>query len=129
LAITLRKTKEIRGAEEDCSTRSKVMGSNLFCGLKEDCHEWNVDSKFPNITLDAAIQIARQRVAENSKAEILHKLPQNLYLDNFSRQILEQSWKLSVTGNESSLLRSSRLICVSKNTGAILYDGSLNDEG
>lgn len=44
----------------------------------------------------------------------------------------EPSWIICAPwfdGNDGSVLRSSRIIAVSKKTGEVLYDGSANDEG
>jgi len=85
---------------------------------------------FPPVSKHAAVEIARQALTPQAGAfSICGKKPQNINVYNLPR---EPSWFIFAPwgdGKDGAILRSSRLILVSKLTGKILYDGSANDEG
>ncbi|SIR04120.1 hypothetical protein SAMN05920897_12811 [Alkalispirochaeta americana] len=85
---------------------------------------------FPPIGRTAALAIARQRCAsEPDLFCIYRRLPANVHI---YRQPEEPCWFISAPWNDGSdglILRSSRLLLISKQTGEVLYDGSANDEG
>ncbi|HMO51514.1 MAG TPA: hypothetical protein PKE26_14885 [Kiritimatiellia bacterium] len=85
---------------------------------------------FPPTRKADAIAIARQRWADMPDSFRVHrKLPSNAQIYN---QPKEPCWCIYApwnTGTNEGMLRSTRVIMISKRTGVILYDGSANDEG
>lgn len=77
-----------------------------------------------------AIAIARQRCTQEPESfRIYRGLPPNVHICN---QPEEPCWFICAPWNEGkdgAMLRSSRLILISKQTGEVLYDGSAHDEG
>ena len=85
---------------------------------------------FP-VSEERAVKIAMAVYCNSSKpAERsfrIRKKPPNIYF-----QPKEPCWHVFAPwgdGLDGTVLRSSRVIVVSKVTGAVLYDGSANDEG
>lgn len=85
---------------------------------------------FPPTGRTDAIAIARQRCTpELESFRVYQRLPPNAHI--YYRPE-EPCWFICAPwndGKDSSMLRSSRLILISKKTGDVLYDGSANDEG
>lgn len=85
---------------------------------------------FP-VSEERAIKIAMVAYRKNRQFDEqsfrICKVRPNIYL-----QSQDPCWYIFVPwgdGLDGSILRSSRVIVISKVTGAILYDGSANDEG
>lgn len=82
-----------------------------------------------------AVKIAITECSKNCKPEerafrASNERP-NIYLPN-GDSIEEPCWYVFAPWGdnlEEAMLRSSRVIAISKITGAILYDGAANDEG
>ncbi len=58
-------------------------------------------------------------------------VPENMHIYT-SNRLNEPCWYVTAPWNDGldgSMLRSSRIIIISKKTGYVLYDGSANDEG
>jgi hypothetical protein len=58
--------------------------------------------------------------------------PPNIYWPTNYPEPKEPCWYVSAPwgdGLEGAILRSSRVIVISKKTGAVLFDGTANDEG
>jgi hypothetical protein len=85
---------------------------------------------FPPVGKKAAIEIVQKALTPEMPAFSVHrKRPANINVYNLPR---EPAWFISAPwgdGKDGTVLRSSRLILVSKTTGEILYDGPANDEG
>ncbi len=86
---------------------------------------------FPPVGRNVAVDIARKAAASpKPEAYSVHrKKPANINVYNLPK---EPSWFIFAPwgdGKDETMLRSSRLILVSKITGEVLYDGSANDEG
>ena len=85
-----------------------------------------------NISRKKALRIvAKKSGADVEELKCYDKLPNNFRLYD-KNSIDESSWCVSVPwmdGRDGTMLRSSRIILVSKHTGKILFDGSANDEG
>jgi hypothetical protein len=87
---------------------------------------------FPPVTLDMALAIARQALAQSvvSAPLICHgRKPANF---NIYGDFPEPCWWIQVPWNDESghpVLRSSRAIVIGRQSGKILYDGSAGDEG
>lgn len=86
------------------------------------------ESLFPPVGRKAALCIAAEACRPGSM-EIRSGLPPNAWFYSTST---EPFWCIRVPrndGRDGTMLRSSRIILVSKQTGKILYDGSAHDEG
>jgi|GEM_PF-2217431 len=86
----------------------------------------------PEITREEAVQKAREEIADTfvkSIQEISDILPDNCRIYMPERQ--EKScWYIFFTPDNSlSILQSTRVIAISKETGEVIYNGSANDEG
>jgi len=86
---------------------------------------------FPPVGRKRAVGIAWKAAASDTpEAYSVHrKRPANINVYNLPA---EPSWFIFMPwgdGKDETMLRSSRLILVSKTTGDILFDGSANDEG
>ncbi len=85
---------------------------------------------FSPITESQAISIARHATALPLQSfSVCRKLPLNCSIYNppvESCWVVQTSWN---DGKDGSVLRSSRLLLISKQSGEVLYDGSANDEG
>lgn len=85
---------------------------------------------FPPISKKAAIDIVRQVINQHSKIyQISSHRMGNINVYNPPQK---PCWYIFCSWGDDKdgvILRSSRLILVSKITGEILYDGSANDEG
>ncbi len=94
--------------------------------------EWfrNLPFFFFPVSRSRAVRIARRRVGQGLQCyEAFPAKPLNLHIYN---PPTVPAWYLYCTWNDGldeMMLRSSRLIIVSKRNGRILYDGSANDEG
>jgi len=84
-------------------------------------------------TLPETKRLARRaaiRAGASEDVEVLDGLPANVHV--YSAADLDPCWCVFVPwgdGLDGSMLRSSRIILVSKQTGKVTYDGSANDEG
>ena len=87
---------------------------------------------FPPVTQSMALDIARQALAQSvgSVPLICHgRKPANF---NIYGDLPEPCWWVQVPWNEDSgqsVLRSSRVIVIGRQTGKILYVGPAGDEG
>lgn len=85
---------------------------------------------FPPTGRTAAIAIARQRCTpELESFRVSRRLPPNAHI---YKQPEEPCWVICAPwkdGKDGTMLRSSRLILISRQTGEVLYDGSAHDEG
>ncbi len=85
---------------------------------------------FPRATRQRALQIAAAACKCDAEQLTIHGTqPGNCYLYNAPT---EPCWFVYAPwgdGKDGFMLRSSRVIIISKFNGAILYDGSANDEG
>ena len=81
-----------------------------------------------------ALRIAIKEVSKSlqpdpSGFKVYSKKPERLHLYNMTS---EPCWFVYAPWNDGykgMMLRSSRIILISKKTGRVLYDGSANDEG
>lgn len=84
----------------------------------------------PPIGRKAAVRIAAEQCRpEASGLKCCSGLPPNVHVYT---DPAEPCWCIHVPwgdGKDGTMLRSSRIILVSKQTGEILYDGSANNEG
>lgn len=85
----------------------------------------------PNVSRSEALEIVRQHVGAEHAAAVEHwpegLNPPILYgIDIRKCWIIRAPWR---DGKDGTLLRSSRVVLVNKDTGAIDYDESGNDEG
>lgn len=82
---------------------------------------------FP-ITSGMAVRIAPRRCLPPLRDfSVLPEKPDNAHIFNAPT---EPAWYVFCPWNDGHLmLRSSRVIAISKRTGRVLYDGSANDEG
>ena len=74
-------------------------------------------------------EVAREKLKAKEDYIIMgiyENLPDNMHPYNFSK---EECWIFSCGQKMPTMLASSHLICVSKKTGEIIYQGSANDEG
>ena len=79
--------------------------------------------------LKIAIAECSKKCRPDERAFRASKERPNIYIPN-SYPIGEPCWYVFAPwGDNLAMLRSSRVIVVSKITGAVLYDGSANDEG
>ena len=87
-------------------------------------------SLFPSTSRKKAITIAREQCASKSGTfYTFSRKPKNVYIYNMP---VEPCWFVFSPwndGKDGTMLRSSRLILVSKLSGKVLYDGSAYDEG
>ena len=87
---------------------------------------------FPPVCKKRALQIAEQHVGriEWGLGYCIHSgKPDNARIYD---EPTEPSWYVFVPWNDGIgdfMLRSSRILAISKQTGKILFDGSANDEG
>lgn len=80
-----------------------------------------------------ALKIAIEKVSmsnppDSGKFKVYARKPANLLIYNMPS---EPCWFVYAPwndGDDGTMLRSSRIILVSKRTGRVLYDGSANDE-
>ena len=83
-----------------------------------------------NISKEQALEIFRAHIAKDEpKIHNITDAPPNVNV--FGGLPSEECWYILCSFNPhgSTMLNSSRLICISKITGRILFDGSANDEG
>ena len=83
-----------------------------------------------NISKEQALEIFRAHIATDKPQ--IHSITDSAPNVNvYGGLPLEECWHIlcSYQPNDPTMLTSSRLICVSKNTGRILFDGSANNEG
>ena len=83
-----------------------------------------------NISKEQALEIFRAHISKDEP--IIHNItdsPPNVNV--FGGLPSEDCWYILCSYNPHgpTMLNSSRLICISKITGCILFDGSANDEG
>ena len=83
-----------------------------------------------NISKEQALEIFKAHVAKDKPR--LHDItdsPPNVIV--YGGLPSEECWHISCSYHpcDPTMITSSRLICISKNTGRILFDGSANDEG
>ena len=82
-----------------------------------------------NISKDQALEIYKAHIAEDNQQifKITDSIPSNINVYGLPS---EECWYILCSYHpHAHLISSSRLICISKNTGRILFDGSANDEG
>ena len=79
------------------------------------------------ITKEKALEIVKRHNArkEFKSFSITDSLPSNCHIYNAP----ENCWYILTANEELLALSSSRLVCICKSTGKILYDGSAGDEG
>ena len=82
-----------------------------------------------NISKEQALEIFRAHIATDKPQ--LHSITDSAPNVNVYGLPLEKCWHIlcSYHPHCPTMIASSRLICISKNTGRILFDGSANDEG
>lgn len=86
-------------------------------------------SPFPAITKQKALEIATQ-VCKTDRREFhcYSKKPKNFVI--YATFPDEPCWYVSATWDDAlHMLRSSRVIVISRMTGKVFYDGSAGDEG
>ena len=85
---------------------------------------------FPPVGKREAINIAQTTAPHRPTPNSIHrKKPENINVYNLPT---EPSWFIFMPwgdGKDETMLRSSRLMLVSKISGDVLYDGSAHDEG
>lgn len=83
----------------------------------------------PPISRRKAIQIAKfAGMTDVHPAEVLSRMPDHVYPYNY--QPADPCWYVIGLWNDGKImLRSSRLLAISKINGCILFDGSAGDEG
>lgn len=81
----------------------------------------------PLITLEQAYQIAIRYLGEQMQGRI--KLTSTLPANIYNREQLKGAWVVRVPSQGPMfVLGAGRIICISRNTGKILYDGSDGEE-
>jgi len=90
--------------------------------------------KSKNIDKKDALQIAIKEVSKSlqpdpSGFKVYSKKPERLQLYNVTSEPCWFVYAPRNDGHNGIMLRSSRVILISKKTGRVLYDGSANDEG
>ena len=85
---------------------------------------------FLPITRNKALSIAHHKTGlPRESFTVCRKLPSNCMIYNppvDSCWVVQALWD---DGKDGSMLRSSRLLLISKRSGEVLYDGPANDEG
>jgi hypothetical protein len=85
---------------------------------------------FPPVSRRQAVDIARtQSTPAQSSFRVYGRKPGNVNIYNLPA---EACWFVFASwgdGKDGTILRSSRVLLVSKLSGKVLYDGTANDEG
>ena len=76
------------------------------------------------ITVEQAVEIVRS-ITDKEIFRVAGELPGNCAVYNAPTNC----WYVLCSGNVENALTSSRLICICRDTGDVLYDGSAGDEG
>lgn len=86
-------------------------------------------SPFPPITKQKALEIAAQVCkADRKEFHCYNKKPENCTI--YATLPAEPCWYVFTAWDDAShVLRSSRVIVISRMTGKVFYDGSASDEG
>jgi hypothetical protein len=91
--------------------------------------KWYKNS-FPKISKQSAIEIAREYIfPHSSRVELANLGKDSLRIWNKTQEpcwIVYAPW---LDGKDDLILRSSRVLLISKSSGKILYDGDAGDEG
>jgi len=83
---------------------------------------------FPPITKQCALEIAERAVSRGGQFKCYSQQPKNC--NTYGLKTNDPCWYVIAPWNEeSNVLRSSRLIVISRVTGEVLYNGSAQDEG
>jgi len=81
------------------------------------------------IAIDACVNASEKALRNSEYYRCLDPIPGSYSIYNMPT---EPSWCIYAPwedGLEGKMLRSSRVILISKESGKVLYDGSANDEG
>lgn len=86
---------------------------------------------FPPITQRMALDIARQALAQSVASETLICHGRKPARFSIYANLPEPCWWVQVPWNDKEVnaIRSSRVIVIGRQTGAIHYDGAAGDEG
>jgi hypothetical protein len=82
----------------------------------------------PRVSREEALAIVRRKVGEDKSVQIqvFSEMPENCRV--YGLPANSNCWFVLVSEGKNGI-RPSRLICVSKEDGSIIYDGSAGDEG
>jgi hypothetical protein len=75
-----------------------------------------------------AADIARTKLSQHIEVTVYSERPD--YFRGYATAGIEDCWYVYCRmSDEETILKANRVICVSKSTGKVVWEGSANDEG